>query len=152
MLLASGFVCHEPLPPLRDVLQVRGTIFPSPSHEILRLCCLPLPCLPSFSTGSLLCPMGSTVATPGTSKTPVFDFPFIVKTLGNQPLLFAQQCHWGRVFPLWGCAYFSVLHSLLPFSVSRAPFPPQHLWSDLFLPQNTSLHILTSTVWHLVSL
>ena len=69
---ASSFVSAEAILLLPDMLQDGGAFSPCASQGILSSHHLLLGYLPSFSTGVVQLPQGSTLPTSQTSNTPVF--------------------------------------------------------------------------------
>lgn len=79
----------------------------------------------AFSPGVGQCPECFIPAKPLTFKTPVFKPHWLQKTHKNQPLSLSQPIVLGNSSP---CVYIYVF---LPFSLTRAPSFPQHLWANL---------------------
>ena len=110
------------IPPLLDVLQEGGMIFPSASQVILRLCCISPGYLPAFSKGTLQA-LRTISATPPTSKITVFKPCWLQKLTKIIPSCLPSQRLLGSI--LLACIP-GLLHSLLFFSSTMAPIPPQH--------------------------
>lgn len=68
-----SFILWKAMPPLLDMLQEEGTIFPSASQGIFKPSYALPYYLPSFSTGVLYHLQGSTLAMTQTFKTPIFE-------------------------------------------------------------------------------
>ena len=100
------FECHL------SQMQVEITVSSHTPQAMLRQHCLPWSCLPAF----ILCPSQGQGLVKFQSLNPIGCNKEI------QPLSFFQPMHLGEVFQL----YVRVCIPLSPFSVTRAPSPPQH--------------------------
>ena len=107
-----------------------------------------LPCCLTTSTpGVRQCLQVSTPVKPANMSNSSVWALLIAKTHETQFLSFYQPMALGKCSP---CVYHCSLHSFLPFSRTRAPFPLQH--SQSVSASNHVSHFLPSLKWLLLSL